>query len=97
MDVYRLTRALVDIPSVTEQERAVGEHLEGVLQKVARSSGSVERMPVTPERFNVLATWGTPQVTLSTHMDTVPPFFISREDESHIRPASSAMPPSHPA
>ena len=35
-------------------------------------------------RFNVFAYWGTPLVTLSTHMDTVPPFFPSREDADHI-------------
>jgi acetylornithine deacetylase len=37
-----------------------------------------------PNRFNVLAWWGDPVVTLSTHIDTVPPFFASREDETHI-------------
>ena len=50
--------------------------------------GQVERMPVEPghfpDRFNILAWWGNPVVTLSTHMDTVPPFFASREDETHI-------------
>ena len=37
-----------------------------------------------PRRFNVFAHWGEPVVTLSTHMDTVPPFFASREDDEHI-------------
>ena len=37
-----------------------------------------------PDRFNVLAMWGKPLVTLSTHMDTVPPFFPSREDAELI-------------
>jgi acetylornithine deacetylase len=32
----------------------------------------------------VLATWDEPVVTLSTHMDTVPPFFSSREDSEFI-------------
>ena len=42
-------------------------------------------MDVEPRRFNVLAWWGErPAVTLSTHMDTVPPFFPSREDDEHI-------------
>ena len=40
----------------------------------------VERMGSRAERFNVFAHWGDPLVTLSTHMDTVPPFFPSRED-----------------
>jgi acetylornithine deacetylase len=84
VDVYRLTRALVDIPSVTEQERAVGEYLLRTLQGVAGNQGKIERLPVTTERFNVLAIWGDPRVTLSTHMDTVPPFFPSREDNESI-------------
>jgi acetylornithine deacetylase len=42
-------------------------------------------MDVEPHRFNVLAWWGDrPVVTLSTHMDTVPPFFPSREDGENI-------------
>src|SRR5262249_42445361 len=35
--------------------------------------------------FNVFAQWGDElAVTLSTHIDTVPPFFVSREDADHI-------------
>lgn len=85
MDVFELTRALVDIDSITENERRVGEYLEGVLLPMARRfRGAVERMPVSADRFNVLAHWGEPVVTLSTHMDTVPPFFASSEDGEFI-------------
>ena len=85
MDAYHLTRELVDIPSITEEEHAVGEYTERVLQQLAsRTGGEVQRLGVTAERFNVLATWGSPAVTLSTHMDTVPPFFASREDDERI-------------
>src|SRR5260370_17163606 len=41
-------------------------------------------MEVEARRFNVFASWGTPIVTLSTHMDTVPPFFPSREDDEFV-------------
>ncbi|HET8546524.1 MAG TPA: M20/M25/M40 family metallo-hydrolase [Bryobacteraceae bacterium] len=85
MNVFELTRALVDIESITENERAVGDYLFGVLEALAREyGGTVERMEVAPNRFNVLAQWDMPAVTLSTHMDTVPPFFASREDTEHI-------------
>jgi acetylornithine deacetylase len=85
MELFELTRALVDIESITENEERVGEYLFDHLSKLAsRFGGSVERMPVAPHRFNVLAQWGTPVVTLSTHMDTVPPFFPSREDDEFI-------------
>jgi len=86
MDTFELTRALVDIESVTGNEEAVGDFLFKVLSALALATkGMVERMPIVPGRFNVLATRGTPVVTLSTHMDTVPPFFPSSEDEEFIR------------
>ena len=85
MNVFELTRALVDIESVTNAEKRVGEFLFAHLSELARGDGGqVERMEVEPDRFNVLAGWGEPVVTLSTHMDTVPPFFASQEDEEHI-------------
>jgi acetylornithine deacetylase len=85
MNVFELTRALVDIESITENEAAVGAYLLDHLTKLAaRTGGKAERMPVAAGRFNVLATWGEPRVTMSTHMDTVPPFFPSREDAECI-------------
>ena len=85
MNVFELTRALVDIESITENEAAVGAYLLDHLSKLAaRTGGRAERMDVEGSRFNVLATWGELRVTLSTHMDTVPPFFPSREDAEFI-------------
>ena len=85
MNVFELTRALVDIESITDNEGEVAGFLHGHLSKLAAASGGhVERMQVEPGRFNVLACWGNPIVTLSTHMDTVPPFFASREDEEFV-------------
>lgn len=85
MDLFPLTRALIDIDSTTGREREVGDFLFRYLEELAsRTGGAVERMPVEEDRFNVLATWGEPAVVLSTHMDTVPPFFPSSEDDGHI-------------
>ena len=85
MNVFEFTRALVDIESITENEERVGEFLFGRLQQLAAAqNGHVEKMPVAPKRFNVFAHWGDPIVTFSTHIDTVPPFFPSREDEEFI-------------
>jgi acetylornithine deacetylase len=85
MDAVQFTRALVDIESTTGAEAVAGEYLYAHLAVLAaRTGGQAERMAVTPDRFNVLATWGTPVVTLSTHIDTVPPYFASREDEEHV-------------
>jgi acetylornithine deacetylase len=85
MNVFKFTRTLIDIESVTNTEKRVGECLfEHLSELTRRYAGHAERMEVEPERFNVLAYWGDPVVTLSTHMDTVPPFFGSSEDEESI-------------
>jgi acetylornithine deacetylase len=85
MHVFELTRALIDIESITANEERIGEYLLHLLGELCRNSaGQVERMDVEPHRFNVLACWGQPVVTLSTHLDTVPPFFPSREDDDFI-------------
>jgi acetylornithine deacetylase len=85
MNVFELTRALVDIESVTGNEQQMGDTLFAHLSEMAaRFGGHAERMPVEARRNNVLAWWGEPIVTLSTHIDTVPPFFPSREDGQHI-------------
>ena len=86
MDVFELTRALIDIESITNNEEAVGNYLyDYLLPLAARHGGSVERMEVEPRRFNVFAQWGQAlTVTLSTHLDTVPPFVTSREDDENI-------------
>jgi acetylornithine deacetylase len=86
MNVFELTRALVDIESITHNEERAGNYLYDYLTPLAiQYGGKVERMEVEPRRFNVFAQWGEPLiVTLSTHIDTVPPFVASREDEEFI-------------
>ena len=86
MNVFELTRALVDIESITGNEENVGLFLFDHLQRLTtRHGGRIERIEVEPHRFNVFAQFGErPIVTLSTHMDTVPPFFASREDDEFI-------------
>jgi acetylornithine deacetylase len=88
MDLFELTRALVDVDSVTGRERAVGELLAVRLGALAGPTGGrVERMPVgggEEGRCNLFAAWGEPAIVLSTHMDTVPPFLPSREDGEAI-------------
>jgi len=86
MNVFELTRALVDIESITNNEERVGNYLYDYLAPLAaRFDGRLARIEVEPRRFNVFAQWGRQlTVTLSTHMDTVPPFFASRDDGEHI-------------
>ncbi|HVF61533.1 MAG TPA: M20/M25/M40 family metallo-hydrolase [Thermoanaerobaculia bacterium] len=86
MDLFALTRALVDIDSTTGREPAATEFLAGYLEPLTRGDGGgvLERWPVEGARENLFAAWGEPMVVLSTHLDTVPPFFPSSEDGERI-------------
>ena len=84
MDLFVLTRRLVDIESITPNEGAVGEFL---FAELGRRGFDSRKMPVDGARNNVLATWPghpRPEIVFSTHMDTVPPFMRSSEDETRI-------------
>jgi acetylornithine deacetylase len=82
MNVYELTRQLIDIPSVTGEELAVGRFVSNYLQQLGYR---VERQEVEANRFNIIATRvAPPRIVFSTHMDTVPPFIESSEDEEFI-------------
>ena len=82
MNLFSLTRKLIDIPSVTGDEKAVGEFLEAHLESLGYQ---VAMQRVAEGRFNVIATTGvSPRVVFSTHMDTVPPHIVSSEDEERI-------------
>jgi len=95
IDAIDLTRKLVNIESISYHEGLVGAFLADFL---AAEGYGVERMAVeqpelarTPgggsgERFNVFAALPgvVPDVVLSTHMDTVPPFFGCTEDDEFL-------------
>jgi len=86
MDLFELTRALIDIESITNNEERVAQYLFNHLAPLAaRYDGHVELIEVEPRRQNVFAQFGDSLiVTLSTHMDTVPPFVASRDDADYI-------------
>ena len=84
MDPVTFTRQLVDIESMTGHESAVGNYLYGEL---CRLGYQTLKMPVEGDRFNAYATSPEnphPAIVFSTHMDTVPPFIPSSEDEGRI-------------
>jgi acetylornithine deacetylase len=81
MELFELTTRLVNIDSVTGNEAACARFLHDYL---AERGFQVELQAVDSQRSNVLAWRGKPEVVLSTHMDTVPPFFPAREDADYI-------------
>jgi acetylornithine deacetylase len=86
MDLFALTRALIDLDSTTGQEKSVVDYLFTQLSELTtRHYGRLERLNAAPQRDNLLLAFGEPVVTLSTHMDTVPPYFSSSDTATHIR------------
>jgi acetylornithine deacetylase len=82
MNLFELTRRLMDIPSVSGEELEVGRFLASYLESLGYR---VELQEVGAGRANVIATLAPrARVVLSTHMDTVPPFIASSEDETHV-------------
>jgi len=81
MNVFELTRKLISIPSISGDEKAVAEFLANYLSEVGFE---VELQEAVESRPNVYARRGDPEVVLSTHTDTVPPYVEFREDDEFI-------------
>ena len=82
MNLFELASQLIDIPSVTGDEKGVGEFLSSFLKHLGYK---VELQEVEKDRFNVIASTGAPpRVVFSTHMDTVPPHIAASENEKLI-------------
>jgi acetylornithine deacetylase len=75
-DVVALTARLMEIDSTSGREGSVVDWLENYL---SGADWRTTRIPVTPGRDDLLATSGDkPEITFSTHLDTVPPFIPPR-------------------
>ena len=82
LDPVKLARKLIDVPSVTDDERAVAELLDAELTALGFAT---RRHEVSETRFNLYAAaGGRPRVVLNSHIDTVPPWFGSREDDEFL-------------
>lgn len=82
LDPIAFARQLIDVPSPTESEHDLGELLDAELTRLGFTT---RRQEVAPRRFNLLArAGGRPRVVLNSHIDTVPPWFASREDDEFI-------------
>lgn len=81
-DVTAIALQLMAVDSTSGREGAVIASAEQLLQGLGWQTS---RIPVTPGRDNLLATSdGAPVVTLSTHLDTVPPFIPPRQDGTRL-------------
>jgi len=71
----------IEIPSVTGEE---GDYGDALGRRLRALGFDVERQDVAPGRFNLLARAGAPELVFCTHLDTVPPFFASRQDAAFV-------------
>ena len=75
-DVVELAARMMEIDSTSGREGALVDWVEACLTEL---EWRVQRIPVSPGRDDLLATWGNAhEVTLSTHLDTVPPYIPPR-------------------
>lgn len=81
MNIIQFTREFIEVESVTWNEGAGCRWLRDYLSD---AGFEVTTQPVTDDRFNIFARVGDPLVTFSSHIDTVPPFIASSEDEANI-------------
>ena len=82
MNLFELLKTLINIPSVSDDERAVGFFLKDYLEGLG---WTVELQAVSANQNNIVAYLNsTPRVFFSTHMDTVPPFIAAGEDAENI-------------
>jgi acetylornithine deacetylase len=81
MNALELTRQLISIESISGNEANVVNFLADYLDN---AGFDVEIQEAETNRPNIYAKRGEPDVVLSTHTDTVPPYIELREDEEHI-------------
>jgi acetylornithine deacetylase len=82
MNLFELTVELMKIPSVSGDEKAVGEFLADYLSSLG---WHVDLQTVSENQNNVIAyLTDSPRVFLSTHLDTVPPFISPTENAEAI-------------
>ncbi len=82
VEPLELARHLIDIPSVTGDEDAVARALRSYLMELGYR---VELLEDVPGRPGLFATTDVPaRLVFCTHLDTVPPFFPSSEDDEFL-------------
>lgn len=81
LTAFELTKKLISIPSISGDEKSVTEFLAEYLESVGFD---IEIQEAVEGRPNIYARRGDPDVVLSSHTDTVPPYVEYREDDQFI-------------
>ncbi len=89
MNLFELTSRLISIPSISGDEKAVAEF---IAEYLSAAGFEVELQDAAEGRPNVYARRGEPDVVLSTHIDTVPPYVGSAKTTNSSTGAALAIP-----
>lgn len=81
LDVVALATELIAIPSVSDHEHTIVDYVQRLL---AGRGWEVRTQHVSAGRENIWATAGQGEVTLSTHLDTVPDVFPPRLEAGRL-------------
>ena len=81
VELVRLARELIDIDSTSGRE---AEASAWVARWLEQRGYDVVEQPVAENRFNVIGKLDPPDVVFSTHIDCVPPFIASREEDGLV-------------
>ncbi len=81
MNIFQLTRRLIEIASPTNSEGEMMIFLKKYLHDLGLT---IKTQDISPGRFNILAFKGDPLAVFSTHTDTVNPYFPFSEDDLAI-------------
>ena len=82
MNLFELTVNLINTPSISGDEQAVGFYLCDYLESLG---WTVELQAVSSNQNNVIAYLNdTPRIFFSTHIDVVPPHISASEDDEKI-------------
>jgi acetylornithine deacetylase len=79
--IAQWTLQLCAVDSTTGQEDAILPLASGLFRAMG---AEVRLQTVLGGRCNLLATWGSPRVLFSTHLDTVPPFLPPRREGDRL-------------
>ena len=81
-DPLSLARYLIDVPGVSGSEHHILKRLQNLLKY---SLGiQIQRIPVDENRYSLFARFRSPQVVLSSHVDTVSPFCPSTVSHGYL-------------
>jgi acetylornithine deacetylase len=80
-ELWSRLRDWIEIPSVTGGE---ADYADALARRLGELGLDVELQEVAAGRSNVLARRARPSVVFCTHLDTVPPFFGSSEDDDFV-------------